>query len=85
MRVERGEESVERVVAGNAVGQFQKGAQPGLLGVAKKLHVLEALRTAKQGADCDDEDVFKLVKPGAFESRIGQFAQDGEEVDSVGG
>ena len=39
LRAERGEEPVEGVVAGDAVGQFQKGAQPGLLGVAEEVHV----------------------------------------------
>ena len=71
LRIERGEEPVERVVAGDAVGQFQKGAQPGLLGVAEKLHVLEALRPAEQRADGDEQDVFKLVQPGALDARIG--------------
>jgi hypothetical protein len=32
---EQAEDSAERVVRGDAVGQFQKGAQPGALGVAK--------------------------------------------------
>ena len=84
-RVERGEEAVEGVVAGDAIGQFQKSAQPRRLGVAEKLHVLEALRPAEQRADGDDQDVLELVQPGALNARIGQFTQDAQEIGSLGG
>jgi hypothetical protein len=31
-----------------------------------------------------EQEVFKLVQPGALDTRIGQSAQDAEEIDSVG-
>ena len=76
LRVERGEEALESVVAGDAVGQFKEGAQPRLLGVAEEFHVLEALGSAEQGADGDEQDVLELVEAGALDAWIGQFAQE---------
>ena len=84
LRVECGEEAVEGVVAGDAVGQLQEGAQPRLLGVAEKFHVLETLGPAEQRAEGDEEDVLKLVQPGALHARVGEFAQDVEEVGTQG-
>jgi hypothetical protein len=40
-------------MAGDALGPLQEGGQPGFLGIAEKLHVLEALRPAQQRADGD--------------------------------
>jgi hypothetical protein len=57
LRVGRGEKTVEWVMAWDALGQFQEGAQPGLPGVVEKLPVLEALRPAEQCADGDEQDV----------------------------
>ena len=71
-------------MAGDAVGQFQKGAQPRLLGLPKDLHVLEALGPAEQRAEGDDQQVFKLVQPGALHARVGNFAQDVEQVGTQG-
>ena len=72
-------------MAGDAVGQLQEGAQPRLLGVAEKLHVLEALGPAEQRAEGEDQQVFKLVQPGALDARVGNFAQEVEEVGAAGG
>ena len=72
-------------MAGDAVGQFKEGAQPRLLGVAEEFHVLEALGSAEQGADGDEQDVLELVEAGALDAWIGQFAQEMEEVGAFGG
>ena len=71
---------------GMPLGSSRKVRSHGsLLGVAEKLHVLEALRPAEQRADGDDQDVLELVQPGALDARIGQFAQDAQEIGSLGG
>ena len=59
--VQRGENPPESVVAGDAVGQFEQPAQPLPLRFAKLLHVHEALGSAEQRADRDDQDVVKAM------------------------
>ncbi len=61
MRIERLEEAVEGVVAGNALGQFQKGLEPVFFGAAKILQVIEALAAAEQRADRDDQEIDEPV------------------------
>src|SRR5262245_5614743 len=74
-RAQRGEDPVEGVVAGDAVGQLQEAGQPVLLGVAESLDVIPALRPADDGAQGDDDDVGQLVPPGAADARVGQVGE----------
>ena len=68
-------EAVEGVVAGDAPGQFEKGFEPVLLGVAEVFHVVVALAAAQERADGDDQEVDEPVFPGAGDARVGQVLE----------
>ena len=72
LRVQRREHTIEGVVAGNAVAQWEKGFEPVLLGLAEILHVVEGLAGAEQRADRNDQNVNEVMILGAIDARIGQ-------------
>ena len=82
--IQRGEDPPEGVVAGNAVGQFEQAAQPLALGFAELLHLREALRTAEQRADGDDQDVTERMAFGALDARVGELGEVFDEAVGVG-
>lgn len=67
---------------GDAVGQFEEGLEPLLLGDAEYLHVGEPLAAGERGAEPDDHDVDQTVLPGPFDTRI---RQSPEAVYQTGG
>jgi len=69
---ERGKEAVEGVMTGDAVAQREESFEPVVPGMAEVLHVVEALATAQQGAQGDDEDVGQIVIATGLDARIGQ-------------
>src|SRR5206468_3846495 len=74
-RVEGGEDAVERVVRGDAVGQGQEPGEPGLLGVAELLDVVPAVGAGEDGAQGDGQDVRELVLLGAVDARVLQVGE----------
>ena len=78
---ERSKEAVEGVVAGDAVAQREKGFEPVMLGVAEVLHVVEALSTAQQGTQGDDEDVGQIVIAPALDTGIRQLFEVCEQAE----
>jgi hypothetical protein len=78
--IQRLEEAVEGVVAGDAARQFQKSFEPVLFGFAKIFHVIEALASAEQRADGDDEQVDEPVFAGALHARVGQILKMNDQA-----
>src|ERR1700688_4250905 len=60
--VQQAEDAAKGIVGGNAVGQRQKGLEPGSFGAAVLGDVLPAVRTADDGTDGDDDDVHEVVE-----------------------
>ena len=79
--IQRRKEAVESVVAGNALGQFEKSFEPVMLGLAKILHVIEAFAPAEQRADGDDEQIDQPVIPGALDARVGQILKMNDQTE----
>ena len=46
---------------------------------------LSSKLSAPQSAAGDEQEVCKLVQPGALDAGVGQFAQNAQEIDSLGG
>lgn len=69
-RVERGEDPSKGVMAGNAIGQAQKGAQPCLFGAAEVGKIHEALGATEHGEQSDEEDVFEQMSLGAIHAWV---------------
>ncbi len=73
--VQRREHPVERVVAGDAVGQRQERLEPVHAGVAEPLDLLEAVGPADDRAQGDDKDVVESVPLGPIHTRVGQIGK----------
>ena len=69
-RIQRGEDPPEGVVAGDAMRQCEQSLQPVTLRMAELFHVHEALGTAEQRADRDDQDVVERMAFGARDARV---------------
>lgn len=70
--IEKREDAVEGVVAGDAVGEAQEGGKPIALDLAEVLHVVKRLAAAEQRTDDDGEDVGEFVMFGAVDPGIGE-------------
>ena len=76
--VQGGQHPVERVVAGDAVGQLQEPPQPVELGLAEPLDLFETVRPGDDRADGDHQNVGEPVFFGPIHPRVGQV---GERID----
>src|SRR5215471_522579 len=59
--MEPGKDPTKGVMGGNAMGQSEKGVEPGTLALAKKLHVLEPFPTAQERTHSDHQDIEEIV------------------------
>ena len=75
LSVQPGEDPAERVVGGNAIGQFQHLAQPSLLAPAERFHVHPTVRTCYGAAERNGEDIDQLVALGAVYTRVDEAAE----------
>src|SRR5262245_18925089 len=64
LRVQRGEDTVECVMRGDAILQAEEAGEPVLLGVAEQGDVVPGLGAAQNGAQGDDQDVTQQVPAG---------------------
>ena len=71
LRIDAGEHTPEGVVRRNAVGQIQKGGQPGELIHAEFFYVDPAIRTTDHRTNRNNNDVEQGVVFGALYARIG--------------
>jgi hypothetical protein len=76
--VEGGEDPAEGVGRGDAVGQHQETAQPGLLAAAEQLDVDPGIGPAQHRADRDDDHVEQAVAQRGAGAGVG-------EVDETAG
>lgn len=70
-RVEQGEDAAEGIMAGDAIGQFEKARQPFAFGFSEALKLDKVLRPAEQRADCNHQDVMKAMGLGALDPWVG--------------
>ena len=75
LSVQPGEDPAERVVGGNAIGQFQHLAQPSLLAPAERFHVHPAVRTCYGAAERNGEDIDHLWRFRLYAGQRGCLGQ----------
>jgi hypothetical protein len=56
------ENSAKCVTTGYPIGQFEEGFQPFLSFFSEVLHIFEICSVANETAQCNDENVYQLVK-----------------------
>ena len=64
--IQRGEDPIEGVVRGDAVGQVQNGDEPRSLDLPELLDVVPTLGPADHGTDGDDDDTQQRMQPGTL-------------------
>lgn len=74
--VEGAEDAIDSVVAGDAVGELEEGAQPGFAALGEGVDRFEGGRSADDPDEGDHENVVEAMLLGAFDSGIG----DGGEM-----
>ena len=72
IRVKGGEDSPKSVMRGNPVGQFQKGAEPRLLGLAELGDGDPVVGPADDGSEGQRQNIPQLVQAGALHPRVRQ-------------
>lgn len=77
--IESGEDPPKGVMRGDAIGEVEELLQPRLFAFAEEFHVLEAVATDHDGAQGNDDDVDKAVFLGAFDSRVRQVLEMGND------
>ena len=66
---------------GDPARQLQKSFEPVVFGLAKILHVIEALAPAEQRADRDDQQIDEPVFLGARHARVRQILKVDDQTE----
>ena len=64
---------------GDAIGQVEELLEPRLFAFAKELHVLESVATDHDGPQGNNDDVDEAMLLGAFDSRVRQVLEMGND------
>ena len=77
--IEAGKDPPKGVMRGDAIGQVEQLLQPPLFAFAKEFHVLESVATDHDGPQSNDDDVDEAMLLGAFDSRVWQVFEVGND------
>jgi hypothetical protein len=72
-RIKHRKDAAERVVGGNAMGQFEKAPQEVEFRLAKAFDIDPGVRIGDHGAESDHDEILQHMAARAFQARVGKI------------